>query len=128
MSRIMGRFTFTSASLIVLALVVQQGRVDGQAYRPLAPGLGAAVILTGSLTTLRVLNASMEDAMLVRGMHRLRRACVRVRGLGGAARLSAQRRRGDVDRTSVPLVRISLRMYVESVMRVARDDRRAHGG
>jgi hypothetical protein len=76
MSRIMGQFTFTSASLVVLALVVQQDGVHGQAFRPLALGLGAAVVLTGSLTTLRVLNASMEDAMLVRGMNRLRRAYV----------------------------------------------------
>ena len=76
MSRIMGQFTFTSASLVVLALVVQQDGVDGDAFRPLALGLGAAVVLTGSLTTLRVLNASMEDAMLVGGMNRLRRAYV----------------------------------------------------
>jgi hypothetical protein len=76
MSRIMGQFTFTSASLVVLALVVQQDGVDGEVFRPLALGLGAAVMLTGSLTTLRVLNASMEDAMLVRGMNRLRRAYV----------------------------------------------------
>jgi hypothetical protein len=76
MSRIMGQFTFTSASLVVLALVVQQDGVDGDAFRPLALGLGAAVALTGSLTTLRVLNASMEDAMLVRGMNRLRHAYV----------------------------------------------------
>jgi hypothetical protein len=75
MSRIMGQFTFTSAVLVVLALAVQQGGYDAS-FRPLALGLGAAVLLTGSMTGLRVLNASHEDAGLVRGMNRLRRAYV----------------------------------------------------
>ena len=70
MSRIMAQFTFTSAVLVVLALVVQN---DGP-FRPLALGLGAGVALTGTLTAVRVHNASHEDAQLVRGMNRLRRA------------------------------------------------------
>jgi hypothetical protein len=73
MSRIMGQFTFTSAVLVVLALVVQQEGSDG-AFRPLALGLGAAVLLTGAMTGMRVLNASHEDAGLIIGMNRLRRA------------------------------------------------------
>jgi hypothetical protein len=72
MSRIMAQFTFTSAVLVVLALVVQN---DGP-FRPLALGLGAAVLLTGTLTSMRVHYASHEDAQLVRGMNRLRRAYV----------------------------------------------------
>ena len=70
MSRIMAQFTFTSAVLVVLALVVQN---DGP-FRPLALGLGAAILLTGTLTSMRVHYASHEDAQLVRGMNRLRRA------------------------------------------------------
>ncbi len=70
MSRIMAQFTFTSAVLVVLALVVQN---DGP-FRTLALGLGAAVLLTGTLTSMRVHYASHEDAQLVRGMNRLRRA------------------------------------------------------
>ena len=72
MSRIMAQFTFTSAVLVVLALVVQN---DGP-FRPLALGLGAAVLLTGTSTSMRVHFASHEDAQLVRGMNRLRRAYV----------------------------------------------------
>ena len=73
MSRIMAQFTFTSAVLVVLALVVQQQGSDGP-FRTLALGLGAAVILTGTLTSMRLHYASHEDAGLVRGMNRLRRA------------------------------------------------------
>jgi hypothetical protein len=72
MSRIMAQFTFTSAVLVVLALVVQN---DGP-FRPLALGLGAAVLLTGTLTAMRVHFASHEDAQLVRGMNRLRHAYI----------------------------------------------------
>ena len=72
MSRIMAQFTFTSAVLVVLALVVQN---DGP-FRPLALGLGGAILLTGTLTAMRVHYASHEDAQLVRGMNRLRHAYV----------------------------------------------------
>ena len=75
MSRIMAQFTFTSAALVVLALVVQREGLDGP-FRPLALGLGAAVLLTGTLTSMRVHYASHEDLQLVRGMNRLRRAYV----------------------------------------------------
>jgi hypothetical protein len=72
MSRIMAQFTFTSAVLVVLALVVQN---DGP-FRPLALGLGGAILLTGTLTAMRVHYASHEDAQLVRGMNRLRHAYI----------------------------------------------------
>jgi hypothetical protein len=75
MSRIMAQFTFTSAVLVVLALVVQREGLDGP-FRPLALGLGAAVLLTGTLTAMRVHYASHEDLQLVRGMNRLRAAYV----------------------------------------------------
>jgi len=76
MSRIMAQFTFTSAALVVLALVVQQTGYEDGSFRALALGLGAAVILTGTLTSMRVHFASHEDAQLVRGMNRLRHAYV----------------------------------------------------
>jgi hypothetical protein len=75
MSRIMAQFTFTSAVLVVLALVVQRDGLDGS-FRPLALGLGAAVLMTGTMTAMRVHYASHEDYQLVRGMNRLRHAYV----------------------------------------------------
>jgi hypothetical protein len=78
MSRIMAQFTFTSAALVVLALVVQQTGYDDGSFRALALGLGAAVILTGTLTSMRVHYASHEDAQLVRGLNRLRHAYVEI--------------------------------------------------
>ena len=75
MSRITAQFTFTSAVLVVLALVVQYQGTDGD-FRPLALGLGAAVLLTGTMTAMRVHYASHEDFQLVRGMNRLRHAYV----------------------------------------------------
>ena len=77
MSRIMAQFTFTSAVLVVLALVVQRSGTDGP-FRPLALGLGGAVLLTGTLTSLRVRNASHEDYQLIRGLNRLRHAYVEI--------------------------------------------------
>ena len=71
MSRITAQLTFTSAVLVVLALTVERGDLGGP-FRPLALGLGAALLLTGTLTTVRVHYASLEDAQLVRGMNRLR--------------------------------------------------------
>jgi hypothetical protein len=73
MGRITAQFTFTSAAFVALALVVQEGGYDGS-FRPVALGLGAFVLATGTLTGMRVLYASHEDAGLVRGMNRLRRA------------------------------------------------------
>jgi hypothetical protein len=76
MSRIMAQFTFTSAALVVLALVGQQRGGYDESFRALALGLGAAMLLTGTLTGMRVHFASHEDEGLVRGMNRLRRAYV----------------------------------------------------
>jgi hypothetical protein len=75
MGRIAAQFTFTSAALVVLALVVQQSGYDGS-FRAIAIALGVAVLLTGTLTGMRVQYASHEDEGLVRGMNRLRRAYV----------------------------------------------------
>ena len=73
MGRITAQFTFASASLVVLALAVQ-GMGNGSDFRLLALGLGLAVLLTGTLTAVRVSNASQEDYFLVKGMNRLRAA------------------------------------------------------
>lgn len=75
MGRITAQFTFASAVLVVLALAVQEMGY-GSDFRWLALGLGSAVLATGTLTALRVNNASQEDFFLVRGMNRLRRAYV----------------------------------------------------
>ena len=73
MGRITAQFTFTSAALVVLALVIQQRGYDGS-FRAIAIALGAGVLLTGTLTGMRVHYASHEDEGLVRGMNRLRHA------------------------------------------------------
>jgi hypothetical protein len=75
MGRITAQFTFASASLVVLALTVQVVGVN-DSFRLLAIWLGVSVLVTGSLTALRVRNASQEDLMLVAGMNRLRDAYV----------------------------------------------------
>lgn len=75
MGRITAQFTFASASLVVLALTVQVVGVN-ESFRLLAIWLGVSVLVTGSLTALRVRNASQEDLMLVAGMNRLRAAYV----------------------------------------------------
>ena len=75
MARITAQFTFASASIVVLALTHQAIGVEA-AFRLLAVWLGMSVLLTGSLTALRVRNASQEDLMLVAGMNRLRAAYV----------------------------------------------------
>jgi hypothetical protein len=75
MGRISAQFTFASASLVVIALTVQVVGVT-DSFRLLAIWLGLSVLVTGSLTALRVRNASQEDLMLVVGMNRLRAAYV----------------------------------------------------
>jgi hypothetical protein len=75
MGRITAQFTFASASLVALALTQQALGVNGS-FRILALWLGLSVLVTGSLTALRVRNASQEDLMLVAGMNRLRAAYV----------------------------------------------------
>jgi hypothetical protein len=75
MGRITAQFTFASASLVALALTQQAVGLSG-AFRTLAVWLALSVLVTGSLTALRVRNASQEDLMLVAGMNRLRGAYV----------------------------------------------------
>jgi hypothetical protein len=75
MGRISAQFTFASASLVVLALTLQVVGLNAS-FRLLAVWLGVSVLVTGSLTALRVRNASQQDLMLVVGMNRLRAAYV----------------------------------------------------
>ncbi len=75
MSRITIHLTVASASLVVLALVAQASGF-GTPFTVLAIGLAGAVLVLGSLTQLRVILASTEDASLVVAMNRLRAAYV----------------------------------------------------
>ena len=75
MGRISAQFTFASASLVVLALSLQVVGMNST-FRLVAVWLSLAVLVTGSLTALRVRNASQEDMLLVVGMNRLRAAYV----------------------------------------------------
>jgi hypothetical protein len=75
MGRISAQFTFASASLVVLALSLQVVGMNNT-FRLVAVWLAVAVLVTGSLTALRVRNASQEDVLLVVGMNRLRAAYV----------------------------------------------------
>lgn len=77
MGRISAQFTFASASLVVLALTLQVVGLN-DSFRVLAVWLGVSVLVTGTLTALRVRNASQEDLMLVAGMNRLRAAYVEI--------------------------------------------------
>jgi hypothetical protein len=73
MSRITIHLTVTSASLVVLALMAQaQG--FGQAFQTMSIGLCTVVLVLGTLTAQRVVNASVDDASTVLGMNRLRAA------------------------------------------------------
>jgi hypothetical protein len=71
MSRIGIHLTVLSASLVVLALIAQ---VDGfgRAFQVLSIGLAAATLVLGTLTSLRVHNASADDVAMLAGMNRLR--------------------------------------------------------
>jgi hypothetical protein len=73
MSRITVHLTVASAALVVLALVTQATGF-GVAFHVPAIGLTSAVLVLGSLTGVRVHNASREDAAIVLGMNRLRAA------------------------------------------------------
>lgn len=75
MSRITIHLTVSSASLVVLALVVQASGF-GTAFDIMAIGLAAAILVLGTLTGVRVHNASTDDAMMIAGMNRLRAAYV----------------------------------------------------
>lgn len=73
MSRISIHLTVASASLVVIALVTQASGF-GTAFKVLSIGLSSAVLVLGTLTAVRVHNASVDDTMLVIGMNRLRAA------------------------------------------------------
>ncbi len=75
MSRIVIHLTVLSASLVVLALVAQAAGF-GTAFRVLAIGLAAGALILGTLTGIRVYNASADDAAMLIGMNRLRSAYV----------------------------------------------------
>jgi hypothetical protein len=71
MSRITVHLTVSSAALVVLALATQATGFGG-AFHVLSIGLTSAILVLGSLTGVRVHNASREDAAIVLGMNRLR--------------------------------------------------------
>jgi hypothetical protein len=73
MSRISIHVTVSSAGLVVLALVAQ-GAGFGLAFDVLSIGLASAVLVLGTLTGVRVHNASVDDAALITGMNRIRAA------------------------------------------------------
>jgi len=73
MGRIAVHLTVASASLVVLALVTQASGF-GTAFKVLSIGLTSAVLVLGTLTGVRVHNASVDDAELLVGMNRLRAA------------------------------------------------------
>lgn len=78
-SEVMGRITIhltvSSAAIVALALVAQASGF-GARFQGLAIGLAAIVLLLGTLTAVRVYNASTDDLALVLGMNRLRAAYV----------------------------------------------------
>jgi len=73
MSRITVHLTVASASLVVLALVTQASGF-GTTFRILSIGLTSAILALGTLTGVRVHNASVDDAALIIGMNRIRAA------------------------------------------------------
>lgn len=75
MGRITIHLTVSSAAIVALALVAQASGF-GPTFQGLAIGLAAIVLLLGTLTAVRVYNASTDDLSLVMGMNRLRAAYV----------------------------------------------------
>ena len=75
MNRIVIHLTVLSAGLVVLALIAQANGF-GFGFRVLSIGLAAAALVLGTLTGLRVHNASSDDAAIMLGMNRLRNAYV----------------------------------------------------
>jgi hypothetical protein len=75
MSRIVIHLTVLSASLVVLALIAQANGF-GLAFWVLSISLAGAALLLGTLTGLRVHNASADDMAMLLGMNRLRSAYV----------------------------------------------------
>lgn len=78
-SEVIGRITsqlmFTSASLLFLALA-GQAMSYSSTFRLLAIVMGLSLLVSGTLTSFRVHNASQEDYMFIKGMNRLRAAYV----------------------------------------------------
>jgi hypothetical protein len=77
MSRITLHLTVTSAALVVLALVTQASGF-GTPFFVLAIGLTSAILVLGTLTGVRVHNASVDDAVMIAGMNRLRAAYLEI--------------------------------------------------
>ena len=77
MSRISIHLTVASASLVVLALVTQASGF-GTAFHVLSIGLTSTVLVLGTMTGIRVHNASLDDAALIIGMNRLRAGYIAV--------------------------------------------------
>ena len=75
MSRIVIHLTVISASLVVLALIAQANGF-GRAFWVLSISLAGAALLLGTLTGLRVHNASADDMAMLLGMNRLRSAYI----------------------------------------------------
>jgi hypothetical protein len=75
MNRIVIHLTVLSAGLVVLALIAQATGF-GLAFGVLSIGLAVAALVLGTLTGLRVHNASTDDAAIMLGMNRLRSAYV----------------------------------------------------
>jgi hypothetical protein len=73
MSRITIHLSITSASLVVIALVAQVSGF-GRSFQLLAIGLTTAILIMGTLTGIRVNNASIDDGLMLQGMNRLRAA------------------------------------------------------
>jgi hypothetical protein len=77
MSRITLQLTVASAGLVVLALVTQSSGF-GTPFYVLAIGLAAAILVLGTLTGVRVHNASVDDSVMIAGMNRLRAAYLEI--------------------------------------------------
>ena len=77
MSRITVHLTISSAALVVLALATQATGF-GVAFHVLSIGLTSVILVLGTLTGVRIHNASREDGALVLGMNRLRAAYVQL--------------------------------------------------
>jgi hypothetical protein len=75
MSRITIHLTVASAALVVLALVAQTSGF-GAPFRLLSIGLASVILVLGTLTGVRVMNASHDDSALILGMNRIRSAYV----------------------------------------------------
>jgi hypothetical protein len=71
MSRITIHLTVCSAWLVVIALVVQADGF-GTAFDVLSVGLASAMLTLGTLTSVRVSNASVDDQYVIAAMNRLR--------------------------------------------------------